>query len=61
MFLLHLGAPEGKDHLILPEHLSGEGRYYPSVAPKWRRNILSFRCMHRNDKMFLLQFGAPEG
>jgi hypothetical protein len=32
-----------KEHLILPEHLSGEGRYYPSVAPKWRRNILSFR------------------
>jgi hypothetical protein len=33
-----------KEHLILQEHLSGEGTYYPSGAPKWRRNILSFRC-----------------
>jgi hypothetical protein len=31
-----------KEHLILPVHLSGEGTYYPSDAPKWRRNILSF-------------------
>jgi hypothetical protein len=30
MFLLHLGAPEGTSYL--------------SGAPKWRRNILSFRC-----------------
>jgi hypothetical protein len=54
MFLLHLGAPE-KEHLILQEHLSGEGKSYPSGAPKWRktsypsgapkwrRNILSFQ------------------
>ena len=32
-----------KEHLILPVHLSGEGTSYPSGAPKWRRNILSFR------------------
>jgi hypothetical protein len=32
-----------KEHLILQEHLSGEGTSYPSGAPKWRRNILSFR------------------
>jgi hypothetical protein len=55
MFLLHLSAPERrnilsfrstkveKEHIILQEHLSGEGTYYPSGAPKWRRNILSFR------------------
>jgi hypothetical protein len=41
MFLLHLGLE--KEHLILPVHLSGEGTYYPSGAPKWRRNFLSFR------------------
>jgi hypothetical protein len=40
-----------KEHLILPEHLSGEGRYYPSVAPK----------VLLKDKMFLLHLGAPEG
>jgi hypothetical protein len=43
MFLLHLGAPERsdveKEHLILPVHRIGEGTYYPSGAPKWRRNI----------------------
>jgi hypothetical protein len=42
IFLLHLGAPEGYDvpsHIILPVLLSGEGPYYPSGAPKWRRNI----------------------
>jgi hypothetical protein len=33
-----------KEHLILPVHLSGEGSSYPSGAPKWRKNILSFRC-----------------
>jgi hypothetical protein len=43
-----------KEHLILQEHLSGEGTYYPSGAHKWRRNILK-------DKMFLLHVGAPEG
>jgi hypothetical protein len=47
MFLLHLGAPEGSD-VPSPlrcneEHISGEGTSYPSGAPKWRRNILSFR------------------
>jgi hypothetical protein len=41
-----------KEHLILQEHLSGEGTSYPSGAPKWRRN---------KDKMFLLHLGAPEG
>jgi hypothetical protein len=55
MFLLHLGAPAPKwrrnilsfrctyvekDHLILQEHLSGEGTFYPLGAHKWRRNIL---------------------
>jgi hypothetical protein len=43
MFLLHLGTPE-EEHLILQEHISGEGTYYPSGALNWRRNILSFRC-----------------
>jgi hypothetical protein len=33
-----------KEHLILPVHLIGDETYYPSGAPKWRRNILSFRC-----------------
>jgi hypothetical protein len=37
-----------KEHFILQEHLSGEGKYgegtyYPGGEPKWRRNILSFR------------------
>jgi hypothetical protein len=52
-----------KEHIILQEHisgegtsypsehLSGEGTSYPSGAPKWRRNI----------KMFLLHLGALEG
>jgi hypothetical protein len=40
-----------KEHLFLQEHLSGKGTYYPSGAPKWRRN----------DNMFLLQLDAPEG
>jgi hypothetical protein len=60
MFLLQLGAPEGKDvpsplilqehlsgekHIILQEHLSGEGTSYLSGPPKWGRNILSsLRC-----------------
>jgi hypothetical protein len=35
-----------KEHLILPVHLSGEGTYYPSGTPKWRRNF---------------HLGAPEG
>jgi hypothetical protein len=39
-----------KEHIILKEHLSGEGTYYPSGASKWRRNT-----------MFLLHLGAPEG
>jgi hypothetical protein len=36
MFLLHLGAPEevGKEHLIIQEHLSGEGTSYPSGEHK---------------------------
>jgi hypothetical protein len=42
MFLFQLGAPVEKEHLILQEHLSGEGTSYPSGALKWRRNILSF-------------------
>jgi hypothetical protein len=45
MFLLHLSAPEGEEvpsPLRLQEHRSGEGTSYPSGAPKWRRNILSF-------------------
>jgi hypothetical protein len=46
-----------KEHLILQEHLSGEGTYYPSGAPKWRRNILVLL----KDNMFLLHLGAPEG
>jgi hypothetical protein len=55
-----------KEHLILPVHLSGEGSSYPSGAPKWRRNILTFRCIkvekeHIKDNMFLLHLGAPEG
>jgi hypothetical protein len=41
-----------KEHLILQEYLSGEGTYYPSGAPKWRRNILSF---------LNTSVGAPEG
>jgi hypothetical protein len=45
-----------KEHIILEEHLSGEGTYYPSGASKWRRNIISFRCT-----MFLLHLGEPEG
>jgi hypothetical protein len=32
-----------KEHIILPVHLRGEGPSYSSGAPKWRRNILSFR------------------
>jgi hypothetical protein len=43
-----------KEHLILPEHLSEEGRYYPSVAPKWRRNILSFRCTELEKEHIIL-------
>jgi hypothetical protein len=50
-----------KEHLILQEHISGEGTSYPSGAPKWRRNILSFRSVHLKDKMFLLHLSAPEG
>jgi hypothetical protein len=38
-----------KEHLILQEHLSGEGTYYPSGA------------QDQKDKMFLLSLGAPEG
>jgi hypothetical protein len=44
MFLFHLGATEVvKELIILQEHISGEGTSYPLGAPKWRRNILSFR------------------
>jgi hypothetical protein len=56
-----------KEHLIIPVHLSGEGTSYPSGAPKWRRNILSWiRCSFSTyvllkDNMFLLHLGAPEG
>jgi hypothetical protein len=51
MFLLQLGAQwrknilsfrcteVEKEHIILPVLLSGEGPFYPSGAPKWRRNI----------------------
>jgi hypothetical protein len=35
-----------KEHIILEEHLSGEGTYYPSGASKWRRNFLSLRCTY---------------
>jgi hypothetical protein len=48
-----------KEHLILQEHISGEGTSYPSGAPNWRRNILSFR--HLKEKKFLLHLGATEG
>jgi hypothetical protein len=47
-----------KEHLILPVHISGERTSYPSGAPKWKRNILSFLL---KDKMILLHLGAPEG
>jgi hypothetical protein len=41
-----------KEHIILQEHISGEGTSYPSGAHKWRRNI---------DNMFLLHLGVQEG
>jgi hypothetical protein len=44
-----------KEHLILQEHISGEGTSYSSGAPKWRRII------HLKDNMFLLHLGAHEG
>jgi hypothetical protein len=51
-----------KEHLILQEHLSGEGTYYPSGAPKWRRNILSFRCTYvEKDHLILQEHLSGEG
>jgi hypothetical protein len=44
-----------KEHLILPVHLSGEGTSYPSGAPKWRRNILSFRSTKVEKEQITLQ------
>jgi hypothetical protein len=49
-----------KEHLILQEHLSGEGTYYPSGAYKWRRTPYP-SGEPKWDKMFLLHLGAPEG
>jgi hypothetical protein len=44
-----------KEHLIIPVHLSGEGTSYPSGAPKWRRNILSFRSTSVEKEHIILQ------
>jgi hypothetical protein len=44
-----------KDHLTLQEHLSGEGTSYPSGAPKWRRNILSFSSTKVEKEQIILQ------
>jgi hypothetical protein len=44
-----------KEHLILPVHLIGDETYYPSGAPKWRRNILSFRCTELEKEHIILQ------
>jgi hypothetical protein len=37
-----------KEHIVLQEHISGEGTPYPSGAP-------------RKDNIFLLHLGAQEG
>jgi hypothetical protein len=51
-----------KEHLILPEHLSGEGKDVLSPLTCTGRIIYSFSTkVHRKDKMFLLHLGAPEG
>jgi hypothetical protein len=42
-------------HLILQQHQSGEGTNYPSGAPKWRRNILSFRSTEVEKEHLILQ------
>jgi hypothetical protein len=44
-----------KEHLIPPVHISGEGTYYHSRAPKWRRNILSFRSTKVEKEHIILQ------
>ena len=44
-----------KEHLILQEDLSGEGTSYPFGAPKWRRNILSFRITKVEKEHIILQ------
>jgi hypothetical protein len=46
-----------KEHIILQEHISGEGTSYPSGAHKLSRNIYVLL----KDKMFLLHLCAPEG
>jgi hypothetical protein len=66
MFLLHFDALLSfrctyveKDHLILQEHLSGEGTSFPSGAPKWRCSFSTKVLL--KDKMFLLHLGTPNG
>jgi hypothetical protein len=44
-----------KEHLIFPVHLSGEGTYYHSRTPKWRRHILSFRSTKVEKEHIILQ------
>jgi hypothetical protein len=55
MFLLHFGAPEGSDVPSPLRYLIGDETYYPSGAPKWRRNILSFRCTELEKEHIILQ------
>jgi hypothetical protein len=44
-----------KEQIILQEHFSGEGTSYPSGAPKWRRNILSFSSTKVEKEQIILQ------
>jgi hypothetical protein len=48
-----------KEDIILPLLLSGKGTYYPSGAPKWRRNILSFRSTYVEKEHIILQEDVP--